>query len=83
MKSSTDRYLRVRDIVRVPHAEQASLLPVSRGTWLAWVKSGKAPRPIRLSAGVVLWREADVRSFIERKAAETADIEDLVDEAAN
>lgn len=81
MKTNVERYLRVRDIVRVPHAQQASLLPVSRGTWLKWVSTGKAPRPIKLSPGVVLWRESDVCRFIEREAARGDDVADLVAEA--
>jgi len=37
-------------------------LPISRSTWWRMVKSGDAPQPIKLSAGVVVWRVGDLRS---------------------
>jgi len=36
------------------------LIPVSRATWYAGIKSGKFPKPIRLSEGVSVWRTSDI-----------------------
>lgn len=46
-----------------------SLIPVGRSTWLSWVKSGKAPKPIKLSERTTAWRVADIRAFLDAQAA--------------
>lgn len=43
-----------------------ALVPVSRATWWAGVKSGRYPRPVKLSAKATAWRVEDIRSLIER-----------------
>ena len=40
-------------------------MPVSRSGWLAGVKAGRYPAPVRLSARSVAWRACDIRSLIE------------------
>ncbi len=40
-------------------------VPLSRSTWLAGVKSGRYPQPVRLSNRRVVWRAADIRAFLE------------------
>ena len=35
-------------------------VPVSRATWYSGVKSGKYPKPIRMSEGIVVWRAEDI-----------------------
>lgn len=60
-------YLRVSDIAR-GRSGKPSLLPVTHSTWWAWVKSGKAPAPIKLSPGCTVWRRADVIAFAESLA---------------
>lgn len=61
-------YLRVSDITRNRRTGAPGILPVTTSTWWAWVKSGKAPAPIKLSPGCTVWREADVLAFAERLA---------------
>lgn len=43
-----------------------SYIPVSRSTWWAWVKSGKAPKPVKLSERVTAWKAVDIRAMIEQ-----------------
>lgn len=50
--------------IRLP--EVLSFIPVSRSTWWAWVKSGKAPKPVKLSERVTAWKAADIRAMIEQ-----------------
>ena len=38
--------------------------PVSRAHWLAGVRDGRFPAPVRLSARCVAWRASDVLSLI-------------------
>ncbi|MDX9945500.1 MAG: AlpA family phage regulatory protein [Azonexus sp.] len=53
--------------VRLPGV--LSVVPVSRSTWFSWVKSGKAPKPVKLSERTTAWRVADIRAFIDAQAA--------------
>lgn len=50
-----------------------SKIPVSRATWYQMVKDGRAPKPIRLSEGVSVWRVSDIDALcqqIEQQAGE-------------
>lgn len=40
-------------------------VPVSRSHWWAGVKTGKYPKPIKLSERVTVWRVSDIRKVIE------------------
>lgn len=44
------------------------IIPVSSATWWRWVKSGKAPRPVKLSERVTAWRAEDIRKFLDSMA---------------
>lgn len=46
------RYLRLPQVLE--------RIPVSRSTWLAGVKKGIFPQPIKLSARVTVWAEEDI-----------------------
>jgi prophage regulatory protein len=53
-------FLRLSAIV-APHGP----IPVSKSTWWAGVKSGRYPKPVKLSTRVTAWRVEDIRAFIE------------------
>ena len=44
-------------------------IPVSKSTWWAGVRSGRFPKPIKLSRRITVWRVEDIRTLIERGAA--------------
>lgn len=44
------------------------LLPISEKTLWTWVKEGKFPKPIKLSANVTVWRAEEVHQWIEGQA---------------
>jgi hypothetical protein len=46
-----------------------SQLGLGKSTWLAGVKRGIYPQPIRLSPRRVAWRIQDIRDLIERLAS--------------
>lgn len=47
------------------------LIPVSRSTWWAGVRSGRYPKPIRsLGQRITVWRAEDIRDLIERATRE-------------
>lgn len=39
-------------------------IPVSRSTWLAGVKSGRFPQPVKLGPRTTVWRVEDIRALI-------------------
>jgi prophage regulatory protein len=39
-------------------------LPMSKSTWLAGVKSGKFPKPIRLTPARPVWRKTDIDALV-------------------
>lgn len=39
-------------------------LPMSKSTWLAGVKSGKFPKPIRMTPARPVWRKSTIDSLI-------------------
>jgi hypothetical protein len=65
---ATRVYSRVSEIANNRRTGIPGIIPVSPATWWAWVKAKKAPQPIRLSAGVTVWRTADVVAFAESLA---------------
>ncbi|GAM09350.1 hypothetical protein OR1_01625 [Geobacter sp. OR-1] len=45
------------------------LIPVSKSTWWAGVKSGRYPAPVHhLGQRITAWKAEDIRSFIERSS---------------
>ena len=42
------------------------IIPVSKSSWWAGVKSGKYPKPVKLSARCTCWRVEDIRELLER-----------------
>ena len=57
-----ERYIREREIIQI--------LPISRATWWAGVKSGKFPAGIKLSPRVTVWRASDIEALMANLAAE-------------
>jgi predicted DNA-binding transcriptional regulator AlpA len=46
-----------------------AVYPVSRTTWLAGVKSGRYPQPVRLSPRTTAWRAEDIWKLIDDVSA--------------
>ena len=42
------------------------LIPVGKTTWWAEVKSGRYPKPVKLSKRTTAWRAEDIRVLIEK-----------------
>jgi len=49
--------------VRLPQV--LKVYPVSRSTWWALIREGKAPRPVKLSRRCVAWRVQDIQCLIK------------------
>lgn len=64
-------YLRLSQIIgkRAKGKEPAlpAIIPVSRSTWWAGVKTGRYPPPVRtLGSRITAWRVEDIRALIAR-----------------
>jgi len=42
-----------------------ALIPVSKSTWWAGVKSGRYPQPVKLGPRITAWRVEDIRRLIQ------------------
>lgn len=49
--------------LRLP--EVLKLYPVGKSTWWDGCKSGRFPKPVKLSERVTAWRVEDIRALIE------------------
>jgi predicted DNA-binding transcriptional regulator AlpA len=66
-------YLRVDQIVGSRRKGIPPLIPVSRSTWWAGVRSGRYPQPTRvLGPRITAWRGEDIRNLIEQTAQAAA-----------
>lgn len=66
-------YLRLTAIVGKPATDNApaipAIIPVSKSTWWAGVRSGRYPQPTRaLGDRITAWRVEDIRALIEHAA---------------
>jgi prophage regulatory protein len=58
-KLSQGGLLRIKDVLQ--------FVPVSRSCWWAGCRSGKFPKPVKLSERVTCWRASDIWAFIEQQ----------------
>ena len=61
-------FVRIAQILGKPKANPPLLpiIPVSKSTWWAGVKSGRYPNPVKLSVGVTAWRVEDIRALLDQ-----------------
>ena len=59
-------YLRLKQIIGSKKTGEPAIIPVSRSTWWAGVKSGRYPEPSRaLGERITAWHVDDIRALIE------------------
>jgi predicted DNA-binding transcriptional regulator AlpA len=61
-KNSEQQDLPETGLLRLKQVLQ--FIPVSRSTWLAGVKTGIFPKPLKLTPRTVTWRVEDIRAII-------------------
>ena len=63
-------FLRIYQILGDPKATPPipAIIPISKSTWWAGVKSGRYPKPVKLSERCTAWRVEDIRVLIEQTA---------------
>lgn len=63
-------YLRLPQIVGDIRRGIPAIFPVSKSTWWAGVKSGKYPKPVKLSVRCVAWRLEDIKALLDKQGEE-------------
>ncbi len=60
-------FVRLPQIIGNPKAEPPipPVIPVSKSTWWAGIKSGRYPKPVKLGSRVTAWRVEDIRALID------------------
>ena len=58
-------FLRLNQIVGNPKTNTPPIIPVSKSTWWAGVKTGRFPQPIKLGPMITVWRVEDIRTLID------------------
>lgn len=66
MAQATQQQLPQTGFVRLPQV--LAVIPVSRSTWWAWVKSGKAPKGVKLGPRITAWPAESIRALIDQAA---------------
>lgn len=61
-------YLRLPQIIGNPKAVPPipAIIPVAKSTFWNGVRTGRYPKPIKLSPRVTVWKVEDIRAFIEK-----------------
>ena len=59
--------LRISQIIGDPNAEPPipAVIPVSKSSWWAGVKSGRYPASVKLGPRTTAWKVSDIRALIE------------------
>jgi prophage regulatory protein len=69
MLQPSPAFLRLRQIIGDKDASPPvpPIIPIGKTAWWAGVKSGRYPRPVKLSPRVTVWRASDVLALLDRK----------------
>lgn len=59
-------FLRLSQILGNPRSNPPTppIIPIGKSTWWAGIKSGRYPKPVKLSPRVTAWRVEDIRDLI-------------------
>ncbi len=60
-------FVRLSQIIGDPNASPPvpAVIPVKKSSWWMGVKSGRFPKPVKLSPRMTAWRVEDIRNLIE------------------
>jgi len=59
-------YLRLSQIIGCKKTGKEPIIPVSRSTWLAGVKTGRFPQPTKaFGKRITAWNVADIRALLD------------------
>ena len=59
-------FLRLSQIIGDTQSSTPPIIPLKKTAWWDGVKSGRFPKPVKLTARATAWRVEDIRALIER-----------------
>lgn len=61
-------FLRLYHIIGNPHANPPipPIIPVSKSTWWAGVRSGRFPKSVKLGPRITVWRVEDIKELLNQ-----------------
>lgn len=59
--------LRLSDVIGDRRRGVQGIFPVSRSVWYDGIKTGRYPKPVKLSERTVAWRSTDIAKLIEQQ----------------
>jgi predicted DNA-binding transcriptional regulator AlpA len=59
-------FVRLYQIIGNPKAGIPAVIPISKSSWWAGVKSGRYPKAVKLSERITAWHVEDIRRLIEQ-----------------
>ena len=62
----SEGFYRLPEIVGDRRRGFVGLLPISKSSWWAGVKTGRFPQPVKLGPRTTAWRVSDIAELIER-----------------
>jgi len=62
---SESGYLRLEQIIGNPKKGIKAIIPVSKSTWWAGVKSGRYPKPVSLSERTTAWKTSEIMALLD------------------
>jgi prophage regulatory protein len=64
MSENKDRLLRIWEVIGHEKKNIPAIIPISRSSFLAGIKKGKFPKPLKLGERTVCWRESEILAII-------------------
>ena len=62
-------FLRLCQIVRTKNSVGDPLIPISKSSWWAGVRSGRFPAPVKLGPRTTAWRSSDIAELLKKLGA--------------
>jgi prophage regulatory protein len=51
-------FIRLKEVLKI--------IPVSKSTWWAGVKSGRFPKPVKIGENTTCWKVQDIKALVEQ-----------------
>lgn len=67
--NQNESFLRVWQITGDAKKGITPILPIGRSTFLAGVRSGKYPKPLKLGEKTTVWRKSDIQKLVDQLSA--------------
>jgi predicted DNA-binding transcriptional regulator AlpA len=63
-KIQSEGFLRLKHIVGCPEQNIEAIIPVSKSSWWAGIKTGRYPKGIKLGKRTTVWKKSDILNLV-------------------